>query len=514
MTEDLLRSLIATKEDCINYGGDWVNPVQNFDNVFLAMGIIFRFVTTDEWTQIMFSMVDSKEIDYNPVTLNSPGWAYFCIVMIIVCNFLILNIFAGVVMETFISEKDKIGGYYQLTQRQSEWLDLQIFATGLDIKEKITKPKTKFVQKLYRFFMYNKWSKVWDVVSVVLSVIFFLMVFHRMPEGYEKAMDSLILITWILLIVEVILKLVTFGIEFYKSSSILLDITIIVVEFLGMILNWSGVKNTYPTLVNLLLCMRIIRLFKLTKFVKKGTMIFDVLQISIPYLLNMIFLMAIFITIYAVLGMSIFPYIKHRGGISSNANFSKFSLGFMTLLRVTTGDGWNDLIGDSLKQMRPNDICLSIDNYYDFERLEKQFIGCGTNLAYLYYMSFMIIFSYILLNLLTGIVIEGFYLRSRLSNSKISATHINKFTRKWREHDPDSTGFVHWESAKLILMGLKPPLGIHQQYKSPHILNLYFQSLKLPLYRSKSTSKLYIHMYDMMLALAKSALLVDEKYQE
>lgn len=513
-TLDGLKASIITKADCISYGGDWVNPVQNFDNVFLAMGIIFRFVTTDGWIQVMFSMVDSKSIDYNPVYLNRTGWSYFCMIMIIVCNFLILNIFAGVVMETFISEKDKIGGYYHLNQKQSEWLDIQLFATNLDVKEKLTKPKTKFVNALYKFFMYSKWSKVWDVISIILSVLFFLMLFHRMPKIYEQTINSLILTTWVLLVLEVALKLITFGIEFYKSSSIVLDVVIVVLELIGMILKWSGVRETYPTFVNFLLCVRIVRLFKLTKYVKKGTMIYDILGLSIPYLLNMTYLMVIFITIYSVLGMSIFPYVKHRNGISSHANFSKFSLGFMTLLRVITGDGWNELMDDSLKQSRPNDVCLMINSFSEFQQAGEQFIGCGSNIAYFYYMSFMIIFSYILLNLLTGIVIEGFYLRARLSNSKIGAHHINKFTRKWREYDPERTGFVHWEIAKVILKSLKPPLGIDKDYKSPHILNLYFQSLRLPLYKDTLTAKLNIHMYDMILALSKSALLSDDKYQE
>ena len=506
--------LIVKRADCIDYGGDWVEPVQQFDNVFYAMGIIFRFVTTDDWISVMFNMVDSTTVNNNAVYLNSPAWAYYAIIMIIICNFLILNIFAGIVMETFISEKDKIGGYYLLNQRQSEWLDIQVFATNQDVKELITRPKNKYLYGLYKFFMYSKWAKVWEVVSIILSVFFFFLVFHRMPANYENVVNTMIRVTWGMLIIEVVIKIVAFGSEFYKNFHIAIDFALIIIEFVGMIGESTGLKQEFPTTINFLLCFRIIRLFRLTKFIKKGTMIYDILHLTIPYVLNMIFFMVIFITIYAVIGMSIFPYIKHRDGITDHANFSKFSLAFLALLRVITGDGWNKLLDDSLKISRPNDICFDIRNYETFKAYNGVFMGCGSPVAYFYFMSFMVIFTYVLLNLLTGIVIEGFYLRARLSNSKVGAQHIQGFTRKWREYDTESTGFLPWQDAKQVLWTLKPPLGIHPQYRSPHILNLYFQSLKLPLYKARETGRIFIHMYDMVLALAKSTLLSDPKFQE
>lgn len=508
------QGLVVTRADCVNYGGDWVEPVQQFNNVIYAMAIIFRFVTTDDWISVMFNMVDSTEANLNAVYNNRPVWAYYAIIMIIICNFLILNIFAGVVMETFISEKDKIGGYYLLNQRQSEWLDIQIFATNQDVKELITRPKNKCLYALYKFFMYSKWAKAWEILSIFLSTFFFFLVFHRMPSDYERVVTFMIRVTWAMLVLEIVIKVVTFGREFYKNFHIVMDCLIVILEFVGMIGEATSLRLDFPTTVNVLLCIRIVRLFRLTKFVKKGTVIYDVLQLTIPYVLNMTFFMVIFIAVYAVVGIHVFPYLKHRTGISSDANFTKFSLAFLTLLRVCTGDGWNKLLDDSLRVNRPNDVCLPVSSYDDFVKVNRAFIGCGNPFAYIYYMSFMVIFSYVLLNLLTGIVIESFYLRARLSNSKVGAQHVSAFTRKWREYDLDSTGFLPWRSAKEVLWNLKPPLGIHQQYKFPHILNLYFQNLKLPLYKDKETNRISVHMYDMVLALAKNTLLSDPKYQE
>ena len=277
----------------------------------------------------------------------------------------------------------------------------------------------------------------------------------------------------------------------------------------------AGSTDQSPTLVHFLRSVRIFRLLKLTKYVKKGSVIYDIIYMAVPFLINMLILMSIFITVYAVIGMSLFPYIKFRAGINTHANFSKFSLAFVALLRVCTGEGWNVLLDDCLRTLRPNDVCLEINSFEDFERGGGIFVGCGTNSAYFYFISFLIIFSYVIMNLFTGIVIESFYLRARLSNSKVSVNHINSFSKKWKEYDTDNCGFLHWKTAKALLNELKPPLGIHPEFKNvPGVLNLYFQSLKLPLYRNQDEKMVYVHMYDMILALMKSYIQSDDVYGE
>ncbi len=281
-----------------------------------------------------------------------------------------------------------------------------------------------------------------------------------------------------------------------------------------MVLQAQGLESSLPTLIRLCLSIRIARLLKLTKYVKKGSAIYDVIFISVPYLLNMIVLMLIIITMYAVVGMNIFPYLKWRNGINTHANFSKFSLAFVALLRVCTGEGWNILLDDCLRSLRPNDICYDISNFEAFERHGRDFMGCGHNIAYVYFISFVIVFSYVILNLFTGIVIESFYLRARLTSSKIGINQIINFSRKWKEFDKENTGFIHWQDAKLLINDLKPPLGIEPEFKTSSVLNLFFKSLKLPVFRNTEDRTLLVHMYDLILALMKSYLLSEEGYEE
>ena len=55
-------SNIKTKWDCLDFGGDWVNLEDNFDNVFNAMVTMFGMMSTEGWLEVMWSAVDSTEI--------------------------------------------------------------------------------------------------------------------------------------------------------------------------------------------------------------------------------------------------------------------------------------------------------------------------------------------------------------------------------------------------------------------------------------------------------------------
>ena len=52
---------IKTMWECQDYGGEWVNAKENFDNVPIAMISLFDMISTEGWTQIMWNAVDSTQ---------------------------------------------------------------------------------------------------------------------------------------------------------------------------------------------------------------------------------------------------------------------------------------------------------------------------------------------------------------------------------------------------------------------------------------------------------------------
>lgn len=115
-SEDEDLGPIKTKFDCSNTGGVWVNSQTNFDNVLNSMVALFMMTTTEGWINIMWMGVDAVGISYQPMRDYGLGWVSFFIAFIIVGSLFILNLFVGVVIDTFNNEKELLGKNHLLTE--------------------------------------------------------------------------------------------------------------------------------------------------------------------------------------------------------------------------------------------------------------------------------------------------------------------------------------------------------------------------------------------------------------
>ena len=99
---------IMTKWDCSDYGGDWVNQESNFDNVLNSMITMFGMMSTEGWLEIMWSAVDANNIHQVPRRNNSMVLIVFFSFFMVAGSLFILNLFVGVVINTFNIEKEKL----------------------------------------------------------------------------------------------------------------------------------------------------------------------------------------------------------------------------------------------------------------------------------------------------------------------------------------------------------------------------------------------------------------------
>lgn len=61
-----LQSKILEKQNCLDYGGDWINNDFNFDDIFSSMMNLFVLSTTEGWVGMMHSGIDSVGINKQP----------------------------------------------------------------------------------------------------------------------------------------------------------------------------------------------------------------------------------------------------------------------------------------------------------------------------------------------------------------------------------------------------------------------------------------------------------------
>ena len=104
-------SLIVRKQDCLDYGGDWVNQIFNFDHIGKSMMYLFVISTKEAWTDAMAAGQDTVAIDYEPVQNYNQYMALYFITYMIIGSYMMLNLFVGIVFESFKKEKNDIGFY-------------------------------------------------------------------------------------------------------------------------------------------------------------------------------------------------------------------------------------------------------------------------------------------------------------------------------------------------------------------------------------------------------------------
>lgn len=124
-----LADEILSKWDCLSAGGNWLNSFYNFDNVLIALLSLFVISTAAGWSDLMMMCATANDVDYLADKSQqdpNPIWIFFFILFTIVGSFFFLNLFVGVVISTFHSEHDKLGGNNLLTEKQKEYIDLRL----------------------------------------------------------------------------------------------------------------------------------------------------------------------------------------------------------------------------------------------------------------------------------------------------------------------------------------------------------------------------------------------------
>jgi hypothetical protein len=261
--------------------------------------------------------------------------------------------------------------------------------------------------------------------------------------------------------------------------------------------------------------IRLLRVLKVFFSFQSSQIILDILGLSLKHLTNTMLVLIVIFYVYSIIGYNLFPYLKHRSlGISSNANFSSLPLSMFTLLSVSTGENISRILADSVKGNMPNDVCFQVSSFAEFDARGRQFVGCGTGASYWYYLSFVLVFTYTLLNLFTGIVIQTFQLRASLAASLVKHTDLRAFFALWEAIDPEGDSMLPWLDAKLLLYLLEPPLGLTLKARSEKMVDELWVSLRLPLYRKLPGKKIFVHAYDMALALTKLTVQLDSGYLE
>ena len=124
----------------------------------------------------------------------------------------------------------------------------------------------------------------------------------------------------------------------------------------------SGIIPINPTIIRVMRVLRIARVLKLLKMAKGIRALLDTVGDALPQVGNLGLLFFLLFFIFAALGVELFGRLECSDahpcdGLGEHAHFKSFGIAFLTLFRIATGDNWNGIMKDTLR-----DDCDSSDH--------------------------------------------------------------------------------------------------------------------------------------------------------
>lgn len=180
--------------------------------------------------------------------------------------------------------------------------------------------------------------------------------------------------------IEMCVKILALRKEFFLSKWNLFDLSVVVLSILP------------TTIIGNVLILRLFRIFRVARLfssVPQLRFVIAVITRSIPSVISIGILLLLVYYIYAVLGTQLFA-------TAAPEYFGDLGKSFFTLFQVMTGESWSEAVARPIMRIYPY--------------------------AWIYFISYMIIVSFIVLNMVIGVIVDSI---SEIKAQKLEKEHNN-----------------------------------------------------------------------------------------
>uniref|UniRef100_A0A8C6SY41 Calcium channel, voltage-dependent, L type, alpha 1F subunit a n=1 Tax=Neogobius melanostomus TaxID=47308 RepID=A0A8C6SY41_9GOBI len=442
----------------------WQNSDFNFDNVLMGMLALFTVSTFEGWPLLLYRAVDANAINRGPVYNYRVEISIFFVIYIIIIAFFMMNIFVGFVIITFREQGEAEFKNCELNKNQRQCVYYALKAQPI----KIYIPKNPSQLKFWRIINSSQFE--YCMFVLILGNTLTLAVQHyEQSKLFTSIMDILNMIFTVVFTVEMIIKLLALRAHHYFIDPWnSFDALIVVGSVLDIAVSELSVRAIHMKhLMNIHTCkrstnlgkvsitfFRLFRVLRLVKLLSKGEGIRTLLWTFVKSLQALPYvglLIAMIFFIYAVIGMQTFGKVAVDDDteINRNCNFQTFFMAVLVLFRCATGEQWQEIMLAAL----PGRRC---DPQSDFEPGEEY--SCGSNLSYIYFISFFMLCAYLIINLFIAVIMDNFEYLTR-DWTVLGTHHLDEFKRIWSDYDPEATGRIKHIELVSMLRRIQPPLG-------------------------------------------------------
>ncbi|XP_012929096.1 voltage-dependent N-type calcium channel subunit alpha-1B isoform X6 [Heterocephalus glaber] len=471
------------KEEVEAQPRQWKKYDFHYDNVLWALLTLFTVSTGEGWPMVLKHSVDATYEEQGP----SPGFrmelSIFYVVYFVVFPFFFVNIFVALIIITFQEQGDKVMSECSLEKNERACIDFAISA----------KPLTRYMPQNRQSFQYKTWTFVvsppfeyFIMAMIALNTVVLMMKFYDAPYEYELMLKCLNIVFTSMFSMECVLKIIAFGVlNYFRDAWNVFDFVTVLGSITDILV--TEIANNFINLSFL----RLFRAARLIKLLRQGYTIRILLWTfvqsfkALPYVCLLI---AMLFFIYAIIGMQVFGNIALDDDTSINRhnNFRTFLQALMLLFRSATGEAWHEIMLSCLS----NRACDPNANASE----------CGSDFAYFYFVSFIFLCSFLMLNLFVAVIMDNFEYLTR-DSSILGPHHLDEFIRVWAEYDPAACGRISYNDMFEMLKHMSPPLGLGKKCPA-RVAYKRLVRMNMPI----SSEDMTVHFTSTLMALIRTAL--------
>jgi len=356
-----------------------------------------------------------------------------------------INIFVGFVIVTFQREGEAPYADCGLDKNQRNCIDYVLTTEPA----KMFIPSDPMQYKMWAFVT-SPFFEYLIFAAICINTVLLAMGFYNQPDAYTEFLDIMNLVFTVFFAFEFVFKLAGFGVrEYVKDPWNNFDFVIVIGSFLDIIMAQIGAGGASISMLRLFRAMRLVKLLAKGESIRQLLYTFIKSFQALPYVA---LLVALVFFIYGVVGMQVFGKIvkDEDTTIHQNNNFQTFAQSLLVLFRCCTGEVWQDIMMGCIKS--PDTRCDPMSDERDNPD------GCGSNIAYVYFTTFFVMTSFLILNLFVAVIMDNFDYLTR-DWSILGAHHLDEFVTSWAEYDPDGKGRIKHMDVLTLLRKINPPLG-------------------------------------------------------
>nr|XP_004655650.1 voltage-dependent T-type calcium channel subunit alpha-1G isoform X2 [Jaculus jaculus] len=393
---------ITNKSDCAEASYRWVRHKYNFDNLGQALMSLFVLASKDGWVDIMYDGLDAVGVDQQPIMNHNPWMLLYFISFLLIVAFFVLNMFVGVVVENFhkCRQHQEVEEARRREEKRLRRLEKKRRSKEKQMAEAQCKPYYSDYSRFRLLVHHLCTSHYLDlfITGVIgLNVVTMAMEHYQQPQVLDEALKICNYIFTVIFVLESVFKLVAFGFRrFFQDRWNQLDLAIVLLSIMGITLEEIEVNASLPinpTIIRIMRVLRIARVLKLLKMAVGMRALLDTVMQALPQVGNLGLLFMLLFFIFAALGVELFGDLECDEthpceGLGRHATFRNFGMAFLTLFRVSTGDNWNGIMKDTLRDCDQESTCYN------------------TVISPIYFVSFVLTAQFVLVNVVIAVLMK------------------------------------------------------------------------------------------------------------